>query len=94
MVTTAAFVWSIVKIGQVHVSSVALMTCYIQGWVSGVGGVTGADVYLIRVIQYLPLDPFFVPRPPTLLCKTLGVDLSRPSGCRLIQSRLGGAGRL
>ncbi len=45
---------------------------------------TGADVELIRVLS---TALSFVPGPPSLLCKTLGVDLSRPSGYRLIKSR-------
>ncbi|KAI9527783.1 hypothetical protein NQZ68_027873 [Dissostichus eleginoides] len=45
---------------------------------------TGVDVELIR--DRSNAAPF-VPRPPSPLCKTPGVDLSRPRGYRLIQSR-------
>lgn len=45
---------------------------------------TGADV---EIISALSSALSFVPGPPLLLCETPGVDLSRPSGHRLIQSR-------
>lgn len=79
--TTVVIVGSIVRITQVHVSTVVMMTCH-RLWVSG--EVTGADVEFIRAVS-APLS--FVPRPPSLLWKALGVDLSRPSGYRLIESR-------